>query len=114
MIDPFSLQEFQPHRSNQRFSCPKNRVSYHNEKAKKIRHSKSFIDAKTHKNFCILSEIMDGYDEREFHRQFLLGKGFTFGVVTHFDLIDDVSRPCFYEFTMIANGDNVVFKRLKG
>jgi hypothetical protein len=114
MIDPFSLQEFKPQRSNQRFSCPQNRVSFHNDKAKKIRLSKRFIDSKLHKNFIILSEIMDGYDERKFHREFLLGKGFTFGVVTHFDLIDDSNRPCFYEFTMIPNGDSVVVKRLKG
>lgn len=114
MIDPYNLQEFTPNRSNQRFSCPQNRVKYHNEKAKKIRRSKSFIDSKTHRNFCILSELMEGYDEREFHRQFLLGKGFTFGVVTHFVVINEVNRPCFYDYGMITDGELVQFKRLKG
>ena len=35
-------------------------MKYHNEKKKQIRTSRAYIDRKLHKNYNILSEIMNG------------------------------------------------------
>ncbi len=81
--DLLTKEEFIPLRINQKFAVPYNRIKYYNDKANEFRHSIAYINKPLHNNIRILNEIMKGKKEAIFHKQFLVGKGFYFGVHTH-------------------------------
>jgi hypothetical protein len=58
-------------------------IAYNNEKAKEWRQKMASIVKPINKNWKILEELMEGEDERIFHKEFLLGKGFDFGLCPH-------------------------------
>ncbi|ANE53146.1 hypothetical protein [Flavisolibacter tropicus] len=83
--DLLTGEKFLAKRRNQRFSSASNRIKYHNNRASQLRLEKSSINRPLHVNYNILSELMKGKKEAIFHKQYLLGKGFDFGVSTHID-----------------------------
>ena len=112
--DLLTGEVFSPNRITQKFACTDNRITYHNRKANKLRHSIMYINSPLHKNLRILIEIMEGKEIGVFHRQFLLGKGYSFDVLTHFESVEGKQISCVYHFSMtIGENDNLIFKRLK-
>lgn len=104
--------KFNPSRINQRFQTPANRIQYYNRKAKKIRLMKSQYDKPLHKNYLILTELLEGKNEVVYHKQYLLGKGYHLGVYTH--LKEYNGKNCFaiYEFLIVTNNsDDIKFIR---
>ena len=83
--DLLTGEEFETSRINQKFINPKNRIKYYNEKAKQLRQEKAFINKPLHNNLCILKELLADKNEIVKHKQFLLGKGFSFGVHTQYE-----------------------------
>ena len=102
LTDPLTKQEFYPKRISQRFATPQNRIKYHNDKAKKLRHSSAYINKPLHINHRILIELLEGKKEAVFHKQFLIGKGFSFSVNTHIEDYNGKKRYAIYEFVIIS------------
>jgi hypothetical protein len=51
---------------------------------------------------------MDGKHKSIFHKQFLLGKGFTFGVFTHYTEWEGTGRPSLYGFIILSLKDDKI------
>ncbi len=99
--DLLTGEEFNSMRINQKFSNPRNRIKYYNNKASKLRHSNAWVDKPLHKNLSILNEIMLDKKEEIFHKQYLLGKGLTFKINTHFEEYDGKQRNAVYQYIII-------------
>lgn len=111
--DLLTGEPFIPSRITQKFSCAQNRVKYHNIKANNLRHSVMFIHSPLQKNLRVLNEIMEGKSKGNFHKQFLLGKGFSFEVLTHYDEFDGKRIPCVYHYCIRSGeSDLIVVNRL--
>ena len=101
-IDLQTGEYFIPKRINQKFACPENRIKYYNEKANDLRQHLSKFNKPLLKNFRILSDIGEGV----FDKEFMLGKGFSFGLFTHYEEYDKINYPCIYNFRIdiLENG----------
>ena len=108
-----SGEEFSPTRSNQKFASAQNRINYHNSKMCTVRKSRSFVDSKLHKNYRILNELMDGNTNKSFHKQFMLGKGYSFDVLTHFEDEEGKNYKAVYEYLVFEQGETVDLKKYK-
>lgn len=111
-IDPLTGEYFIPSRTNQVFATEENRIAYNNAKAKSFRNRKAFVDKPLHKNMQILSELLNGKNFVEVHRQFLLGRGFSLNTFTHYSEHQSKPYPSVYEFTIIPLG-NDLFKIIR-
>ncbi len=111
-VDMYSGVKFIPTRVNQKFANAKNRISYHNKRAQKIRLTKSAYDKPLHKNYLILSELLSNAKSGTFHKEFLLGKGFSFQLYTHVTELDGKRYYALYSFVIIQQ-DNDYFKILR-
>jgi hypothetical protein len=106
--DLLTGEKFMPLRVNQRFANPANRIKYYNQKANKLRHSISFVNRPLYINVCILNRLMSVKAEATFHKQFLLGKGFSFGVHTHYVEHDKKAQIAIYRYIIIpTEGDQI-------
>ena len=106
--DPLTNKLFIPKRYNQRFSCRENQIKFNNLKAKRIREKTSFVNKPLQKNFKILEELLTNKKENTFHKEYLLGKGFSFEVNTGINTID--KKDCFaiYNYFIIPiNNDTI-------
>lgn len=97
----YSNEDFVQTRSNQKFANSKNRMKYHNEKRKQINDLRASIDYKLHKNHNILIELMEDRDNLVFHKEFLKGKGFSFNVLTHYQLYQNKNIHALYDFLLM-------------
>lgn len=97
----YSNEDFVQTRSNQKFANSKNRMKYHNERRKQIVGLRTSIDNKLHKNHNILVELMNGKDNKLFHKEFLRGKGFSFNVLTHYQNYQNKNRHAIYDFLIM-------------
>ncbi|GGE44414.1 hypothetical protein [Psychroflexus planctonicus] len=100
MKDPFTNEEFEPKRKNQRFANSKNRIDYHNMKANKLRREKASVDKPLNTNFKILNDIMKGKKKAEFHKEFLRGKGYDFKIYTGLCEVETNRGYCIYNFIL--------------
>lgn len=91
----FSGEQFIPIRQNQIFASKQNRVLFYNEINNKLRKRLSKINKQLLLNLRILLEVLDGENERVVHKQFLLGKGFSFSVFTHLTISKSSKKYCY-------------------
>ena len=110
--DLLTGEAFLPKRINQKFTNAKNRITYHNKKANELRQSVSYINKPLHINVRILNEIMKSKKEATFHKQYLLGKGFSVNVHTHFEEFNGVSQFAIYQY-IIVRGENQNIKIIR-
>lgn len=101
MKDPYTNEEFEPKRSNQKFANSRNRISYHNKIASKIRKEKAFIDKPLNANFKILNEIMQDKEESRFHEEFLRGKGYDPKIYNSTCKAGNDTGYCVYNYILI-------------
>jgi len=99
---------FTPQRINQVFANSANRIAYHNKKANELRHSSAFINKPLHINLRILNGLMKGEKEEVFHKQFLLGKGFTFKVHNHVNYHEGKNHYALYQYTIAVLGNEQI------
>ena len=107
-IDPLTGEKFISKKSSQRFASPANRIKYNNLRAKEFTDSLSHINKPLIKNYKILSELLSEVKQKTFHVQFLLGMGYNFSVITHYEKLKDIDHPCVFAFMIIKeDADNV-------
>jgi len=112
--DLLTGQPFIAGRITQKFACAENRIKYWNQKANELNHSLMYITTPLKKNIQILNELMEGKDTKTFFKQFLLGKSYTFGVMTHYVEIEKKRIACVYQFSIqLAENDMVSIVRVK-
>jgi hypothetical protein len=100
--DLLTGEPFIPLRINQRFIIPANRIKYYNDKANERRHNLSSINKLLHINYSICIELLDGKVEGIFHKQFLLGKGFSLYSFTHYEEYEGRGRYAIYNYLIIV------------
>lgn len=91
----YSGEDFIPTRQNQKFATKENRINYHNQQNNQLRKRLSFINKQLLLNLKILIDVLDGENETILHKQFLLGKGFSFSVFTHFIISESSNNYCY-------------------
>lgn len=108
ITDLLTGEKFEQRRSSQKFSKADNRVKFWNEKAKEIRKAKAYADKPLFRNFKILSELMKGIKEKDFHSQFLLGRGFDFKVFNHYEYYNEKRYPAVYRYVVIPLQNDII------
>lgn len=112
--DLLTGEQFKPKRINQKFSSSKNRIKFYNQKASELRHSMMFINVPLQKNLKILNELMIGKNIQKFNKQYLLGKGYSFNVFTHYQKIENTNVPCIFNYAiMLIEGESITFIEIK-
>lgn len=106
--DLLTNEDFEPKRITQKFVEAKNRIKYHNNKAKEFRDSIAKINKPLIKNIKILNELMQDKEELTFHEQFLLGKGYEFGIYSHIEFYDNKNVPAIHHFILIRQPNNFI------
>ncbi len=106
--DLLTGEPFLPKRTNQKFINAKNRTAYHNKKANELRQSTLYINKPLHTNVRILNEIMKARKEATFHKQYLLGKGFSVNVHTHFMEYEGKSQFAIYQYILISMANDQI------
>jgi hypothetical protein len=105
-IDPFTKEKFIPGRPNQVYANSKNRIMHNNHKARELKNTLAYINEPVSLNRRILEDLLKEKKERICHKEFLLGKGYNFKVMTHMNNYGDKVYPCIYNFMIINMGDN--------
>ncbi len=96
----FSGEKFYPKRNNQVFASKKNRTTYHNDINNKTRHELKEINSKLTNNFKICKELVNVVtDKKQFHVEFLKGKGFDFDSFTGLIEVENVNIFIVYNFS---------------
>lgn len=111
MKDPFTNEEFNPKRNNQKFANSKNRIKFHNTRANQLRVEKAFVDRPLNNNLKILNDIMDDKEDETFHIEFLRGKGFDSTFYNSTCKTEGTTGFCIYNFIIIYNSSNVKITR---
>ncbi len=104
-IDPLTREKFELKRSNQKFASSKNRIKFHNEKAKKLRLKLASINKPLLQNFRLLDSIMKNENEKIFHRQFLLGLGINLALFTNAVKYNNNNCISIYNFIIVNEGN---------
>lgn len=108
--DALTNEDFVATRITQRFAKVENRIRYYNQIANSIRHQKSTLDKPLHRNYLILKKLLLNKKEASFHREFLKGMGFEFGVFTHAEHLDGKQYFALYKFLIVnLDSNNVKF-----
>ena len=108
MIDPFTGEEFEPKRTNQKFASQENRIRFNNSKAKKLRDAMSFVNTPLQQNLRILKELLTGKKELLVHVEFLKGKDFHFGVCTHIQKVGENNLKMIYQYGLQKEGPETI------
>ena len=114
--DLLTGEPFIAKRINHKFARAENRKKWWNKVATKLRHSVQNINKPLHKNLKILNEVMENITKKKLHRQWLLGKGFNFGVMTHYIEFGEEQRKCIYDYSIsnhIEDSDYIIITRIK-
>lgn len=101
-IDPLTGELFQPKRVTQRFASEQNRIRYHNQKASELRQEISFVNKPLLNNLRILNELLKNNTTGKYTKEFLLGKGFSFGVFTHYQIHEGNPYCAIYHYLIIS------------
>jgi hypothetical protein len=99
--DLLTNEDFFPSRINQKFANSENRIKYYNDKANKFRHSIAYLNKPIQQNIKILNELVKDKNEAIFHKQFLLGKGFSLGVYTHIEQYDGKNHFAIHTYIIL-------------
>jgi hypothetical protein len=97
-IDLLTGENFTKNRINQKFSKRENRIKYYNKKATDLRNYLNYINKPLFQNYKVLSALMNNKTEEEFHKQYLIGRGFDFKVITHFSIYNEIRLPNIYNY----------------
>ena len=106
--DLLTGEQFSPKRITQKFASAANRIIYYNNKANQERHKNGFINKPLHRNVRVLDSLMDDVPEKTVHREFMLGKGFNFGILTHYVKFEGERYPSVYQYIIIGDGEDSI------
>jgi hypothetical protein len=111
MKDPYTNEEFEPRRSNQRFANAKNRQDYHNANAKRLRKVNAPFDKPMSQNRKILDKLMEGKDKLKESQEFLRGTGFDPSTFHKVARINGQTGYVIYNYTLIYSESYVTILR---
>lgn len=100
--DLLTKEEFIATRINQKFANAENRIKYYNNKANQFRHSIDYIKKPLENNIKILNKLMMDKSEMVFHKQYLLGKGFSLNNMTHIEFFDNKNQFAIHKYIIIS------------
>jgi len=106
--DPLTQEKFQPKRINQRFASAYNRIMYHNHKSNELRSQLAYINRPLLRNVKILNEEMLKQKDAIFHKQYLIGRGFDFDVLTHVEPFEGLNQFAIYNYLVIPCGNEKI------
>ena len=106
--DMLTFEDFEATRNTMKFANATNRIKYHNIKARELRDSISYINKPLHQNLKILNALMLNKTEAVFHKQFLLGCGFKFGVHTSVELYEKQNQYAIYNYILVPIDANQI------
>jgi hypothetical protein len=106
--DLLTNEEYFSTRSTQRFKNSENRIRFYNLKAKNFRQRIAFVTKPLQNNIRILEELMVDTDERIFHNQFLLGKGYSLNIYSHIILHLNKNHFAIHHFLVIPISDSEI------
>ena len=112
-IDPFTNKEFETVSSIKRFESKENQVAYNNQKARKEKQERAFVDDKIKHNHFVLSRLLGDKDEVIITEEHLKNVGFHFRVLTHFANKKGTIIMCVYNYCFIQLESNNEFKITK-
>ncbi len=101
-IDPWTNEEFEKRRSNQIYACRKNQVQSNNNRARNRRKAMANINKALDQNRKILQSILGDEEYVKRSKDFLLGAGYHFGVLTHHENLSNLVWDCVYEYGIAA------------
>ncbi len=110
--DLLTGEEFEKKRANQKFATRQNQIVYNNLMAGKKRKEKSGVDKILDKNRSILKNILGTAKEVIKSKDFLLGAGFHFGVLSHFKTRQEQVYYCIYDYAY-TKAENSNYKIIK-
>ena len=99
--DPYTGEMFIPKRSNQKFKTNKNRIAFHNERAKEKRDLLKPINSIVAQDFLIIVSLLGDKLSGTFKNEFLRGAGFSFKAMTHIQEYSGKKYPALYNFVII-------------
>jgi hypothetical protein len=108
MKDPYTLEEFTPKRTNQRFASALSRQKFHNSRASELRNEMAFIQRPLYRNYRILKDLLENKKEVTLHREFLLGKSYDLSKATHISKIGSEIHYCVYNFILIPLANDLI------
>jgi hypothetical protein len=88
-IDPYTQEEFFTKRSNQVFATPKNKMMFHNERAKEYRDETKAVRSRIDRNNKLFASMLGNRIKVRKHVEFLKGKGVDLKAVTRVVQIGD-------------------------
>ncbi len=100
--DLFTGEKFVPKRSNQKFASPENRIAYNNKKAREKKKETEYLEKPLYRNYRILRELMADADVRNFHKEFLRGKGFDFRAFNNLEQYEGQNYYAVYNFIIVT------------
>lgn len=100
--DLLTNEEFYSTRINQKFANADNRIKFYNDKANKFRQSIASISKPLQNNIMILNELMVGKEQCVFHKEFLLGKGYTLSIHSHIQQYQNKNHFAIHNFIIIT------------
>jgi hypothetical protein len=106
--DLLTGEVFVPQRINQVFANSTNRIAFHNKKANELRQSAAFINKPLHVNLRVLNDLLKNKKERTFHKQYLMGKGFSFSVHNHVNSYEGKNHYAVYQYTVVNLGNDQI------
>ena len=109
-IDPFTNKEFETVSSIKRFETKENQIAYNNEKARKAKKERAFVDDKINHNHFVLEDLLGDKDEVIITQEQLKEANFNFGALTHYTIINGTSYLCVYEYSYVRENNNKQFK----
>ena len=98
---------FQPKRKNQVFRQKSNRIKYHNLIKTYLRDEIGEVDYNLHKNYLLLKDLLGTSKVKTFKKEYLEGKGFTFGVHTGLSDQNGKVTPIIYKYLLDIDGDKI-------
>ena len=103
---PVTGLTFTARRSNQKFSSAKARNDYYNGVAKELRHMKAGLDKSLEKSRRVIIQALGSEKEVIKSRDFLLGAGLNFNLMTNTKKMDDKVIVAIYDvaYTKISEG----------
>ena len=110
--DPYTKEQFEPRRTNQRFASSSNRIKYHNQIARQKRMITRDIDYAVNNNWNVLLKQLAGKEKAVRTREFLLGAGFNFNYFQRAYKQDEQVIYRIYNCGFTVNKDSVVIIKI--
>jgi hypothetical protein len=107
-ICPYNAEYFMPKRDNQIFASRYNQIMFNNNKNRELQKPIKETNKKLLKNYRILYELLKEKKEKTFSADFLIGKGFSFHLLTNIFKEDNRTVYGIYNYAFYKLNNNEI------